>query len=63
MSSHRIELLQDVRESYTRIERMLGELRALARIEASSTGLRDVSAILVAVVRVISHEVRRTGRA
>lgn len=62
VSSHRIELLQDVRESYTRIERMLGELRALARIEASSTGVADVSAILVAVVRVISHEVRHRAR-
>ena len=59
---HRIELLQDVREGVSRIERIIHQLENFSRMEDRSIVSIDVADLLDSVLRVAAPEIRHRAR-
>ena len=59
---HRIELLQDVREGVSRIERIARELKAFSHVEDGPVGAVDVNAELDNATRLVAHDLRHRAR-
>jgi signal transduction histidine kinase len=59
---HRIELLQDVREGVSRIERIIRELKAFSHIDDSPSHAVDVAALLETTIGLATHEIRHRAR-
>lgn len=55
---HRIELLQDVREGVTRIERITRELKAFSRVDEGPIAAVNVRDVLDSAIEVASYEIR-----
>jgi len=54
---HRIELLQDVREGVSRIERVIRELRAFSHMDDAPSGPVDVAELLASAVGFAAHQI------
>jgi signal transduction histidine kinase/CheY-like chemotaxis protein len=61
-SSHRIELLQDVREGVFRIERIIRELKAFSQVDDGPTTTIEVSTLLDVAIGFVAHEIRHRAR-
>jgi two-component system, cell cycle sensor histidine kinase and response regulator CckA len=59
---HRVELLQDVREGVSRIERIVRELKAFAHVEGGPVRVIDVAAELDNATRLVGNEIRHRAR-
>jgi signal transduction histidine kinase/CheY-like chemotaxis protein len=59
---HRIELLQDVREGVSRIERIIRELKAFSHTDDIPCRPVDVSALLEIALGLATHEIRHRAR-
>src|SRR5205085_6749958 len=55
---HRIELLQDVREGFMRVERVIKELKNFSRVEEGPVAPVDLKQLLESVVHVAETELR-----
>jgi CheY-like chemotaxis protein/two-component sensor histidine kinase len=58
---HRIELLQETRESLGRVETIARELRAFSRLE-DGPGLVDLRAVIEGILDLTGHEIRHRAR-
>lgn len=61
-SLHRVELLQDVREGVSRIERIVRELRAFSHVEDGPVRVVDVQAELDTAIGLVAHEIRHRAQ-
>jgi two-component system, cell cycle sensor histidine kinase and response regulator CckA len=59
---HRVELLQDVREGVSRIERIVRELKAFSHVESGPVQAIDVEAELDNAIDLVAHEIRHRAR-
>jgi len=59
---HRVELLQDVREGVSRIERIIRELKAFSHVEDEPAGVVAVLAQLELAIELVAHEIRHRAR-
>jgi len=59
---HRIELLQDVREGVSRIERIVRELKAFSHVEDDPLRPIDVQAELEMAIGFVEHEIRHRAQ-
>jgi signal transduction histidine kinase/ActR/RegA family two-component response regulator len=59
---HRIELLQDVREGVSRIERVIRELKAFSHTEDGPRQPIDVAAVLEIALGLAAHQIRHRAR-
>jgi CheY-like chemotaxis protein len=60
--THRIELLQDVREGVSRIERIVRELKAFSHVEDAPVTTIDVVAELETARGLVAHEIHHRAR-
>lgn len=59
---HRVELLQDVREGVSRIERIIRELKAFSHVEDEPAGMVSVTAQLELALELVAHEIKHRAR-
>ncbi|HEY5921113.1 MAG TPA: ATP-binding protein [Kofleriaceae bacterium] len=59
---HRVELLQDVREGVSRIERIVRELKAFSHVDDGPARAIDVEAELDIALRFVEHEIRHRAQ-
>jgi two-component system cell cycle sensor histidine kinase/response regulator CckA len=63
LQEHRIEMLQEVRESFSRVERIVSGLRRLSSVDADEPLVAvDLAEVLDSVARVASHEIAHRAR-
>jgi two-component system, cell cycle sensor histidine kinase and response regulator CckA len=61
-SRHRVELLQDVREGVSRIERIVRELKTFSHVESGPVRVIDVQAELDNATSLVGHEIRHRAQ-
>jgi two-component system, cell cycle sensor histidine kinase and response regulator CckA len=61
-SRHRVELLQDVREGVSRIERIVRELKSFSHVESGPVCAIDVKDELGKATALVAHEIRHRAR-